>query len=119
MPPRVSILLILLLGLVALGHCQKTLPQLESRAAALKARGDAKGALDAWEKAAALDPRSARIEDEIGFLLAVLNRREEANRPFKRAIGIDPSFAPAPYHLGVAFWMEQDPPDSIPSLGGA
>ncbi|HEY2016967.1 MAG TPA: hypothetical protein VGH38_25860, partial [Bryobacteraceae bacterium] len=50
---------------------QGSLQQLESRAAALKARGDGAGALALWEKAAALDPQSARIQDEIGFLLAV------------------------------------------------
>ena len=61
---------------------QETLPQLEARARELKARGDASGSLEAWQKAATLDPKSAPIQDEIGFLLAVLNRRQEAIQHF-------------------------------------
>src|SRR5262249_34965328 len=78
---------------------QETLQQIESRALELKSRGDAAGALAAWQQASALDPKSARIQDEIGFLLVVLNRREEAIRSFERAIALDPKFAPAHYHL--------------------
>src|SRR5262245_4498842 len=95
---------------------QETLQQLESRAIELKSRGDAAGALSAWQQAAALDPKSARIQDEIGFLLVVLNRRDEAMRSFERAIELDPKFAPAHYHLGVAYWLQQDPGHSIPRL---
>src|SRR5215831_15462142 len=80
---------------------QESLAQLESRAEQLKARGDAAGSLAAWEKAAALDPKSARIQDEIGFLLAVLNRRPEARQHFQRAIELDPRSALPRYHLGV------------------
>src|SRR5262245_13891188 len=107
-----------LLGLssVSPGYGQETLQQLESRAAELKARGDAAGSLSALRKAAALAPRSARIEDEIGFLLAVQNQRDEAIRHFAHAIELDPRFAPAHYHLGVAYWLEQDPARSIPHL---
>ena len=72
---------------------QETLAQLESRARELKARGDAAGSLEAWQKAAALDPKSAAIQDEIGFLLAVLNRRQEAIQHFERAVSLDPRSA--------------------------
>ena len=69
---------------------QETLAQLEAHARELKTRGDAAGSLDAWQKAAALDPKSAAIQDEIGFLLAVLNRRQEAIQHFERAVSLDP-----------------------------
>ena len=42
----------------------------------LKAKGDAASALHAFERAASLDPKSAGIEDEIGFLLALYVRNE-------------------------------------------
>src|SRR5579863_7372842 len=85
-----------------------SLEEIESRANALKAAGDAAGALAAYQEAATLDPKSARYQDEIGFLLAVLNRRPEALEHFKQAIELDPKFAPAHFHLGVALWLEQD-----------
>ena len=103
-------------SLVPLLPGQDTLAQLEARARELKSRGDAAGSLAAWEKAAALDPKSAAIQDEIGFLLAVLNRRQEAIQHFERAIALDPRSALAHYHLGVAYWIEQDPDRSIPQL---
>ena len=49
---------------------QENLREIEARAEERKAHGDAAGALAEWRKAARLDPQSARIEDEIGFLLA-------------------------------------------------
>src|SRR5437016_370822 len=98
---------------------QETLQQLESRALELKSRGDAAGALAAWQQAAALNPKSARIQDEIGFLLVVLNRRDEALQHFERAIALEAQFAPAHYHLGVAYWLQQDPTRSIPQLQAA
>jgi tetratricopeptide (TPR) repeat protein len=98
---------------------QETLRQIEARAAALKNGGDAAGALAAFEKAAALDPGSPRLQDEIGFLLAVLNRREEASQRFERSLELNPKFAPAHYHLGVACWIEQRPEQAIAHLESA
>ena len=46
----------------------------------------------AFEEAAELDPKSAHFQDEIGFLLAVLNRRSEAIEHFQHAIDLDPRF---------------------------
>src|SRR5260370_12155221 len=86
---------------------------------AYKARGDADAALRAFEKAAALDPKSAEVEDEIGFLLAATNRQSEAIPHFEKAVQLDPAFAPAHYHLGVAYWLAKDPARSIPELAAA
>ena len=64
----------------ALSSVGSALTDIEARARELKARGDAAGALALYEQA---DPKSARVQDEIGFLLAVLNRRAEALERFR------------------------------------
>src|SRR5580704_3193659 len=76
----------------------QTVAQLKQQAAALKARGDAAGALALTEKAAEADPRSAELQDEVGFLLAVLKRGPEAKPHFERAIQLEPGYAPAHFH---------------------
>src|ERR1039457_5754176 len=78
---------------------------------ALKAREGAAGALALLRRASAADPKSAELEDETGFLLAVLNRNPEAKPHFERAIELEPAFAPAHFHLGVLYWREKDPND--------
>src|ERR1019366_6964395 len=90
--------------------------QLKQQAEALKARGDAAGGLALIGRAAAANPKSAEVEDETGFLLAVLQRSPEAKPHFERAIELDPGFAPAHFHLGVLYWLEKDPNHAIPLL---
>src|ERR1700728_2965481 len=90
--------------------------ELKQQADARKAVGDAAGALEFMEKAAEADPRSAEFEDEIGFLLAVLQRNPEAKPHFERAIDLVPGYAAAHYHLGVLYWLEEDPNRAIPLL---
>ena len=104
---------------VAVAIGQPRLAELEQKAAAAKARGDAAAALHFWEQAETIEPRSARVQDEIGFLLAVMNRRPEALQRFSRALEFDPKFAPAHYHLGVAYWLANDPAEAIPHLQSA
>src|SRR5215510_3675736 len=94
----------------------QTIQELEARASALKQRGDAIGALAAYEKAATLSPESAAIQHEIGFLLAVLKRPTDAKPHFRRAIELQRNYAPPYYHLGVLLWLEQDPNAAIPLL---
>src|SRR5215475_1747840 len=107
---RGSLCFIFLLAAIALtARGQETLNQIESRAVELKSRGDAAGSLAAWRQAATLDPKSARIQDEIGFLLVVLTQREEAVGAFERAIELDSKFAPAYFHLGLLYWLRQAP----------
>src|SRR5260370_25785540 len=69
---------------------------------AYKAKGDAAAALQAFEKALALDPKSPQIEDEVGFILAATNRRDEAIPNFERAVQLVPRSAPELYRLAVA-----------------
>jgi len=100
----VRLSIILLLALSAPLHAQQPqqLRDLESQASAARSRGDAAAALAAWQQAAALDPNSARIQDEIGFLLAVLNRRDEAYSHFERALALENSSA-VPHFDRLAF----------------
>src|SRR5260370_39850645 len=82
---------------------------------ALKAKGDAAGALARLAHA----PVSAAMEDETGFLLAVLGRRSEALDHFRKAVAIDPKFAAGHYHLGVALWLQGDQTPALESLAKA
>lgn len=97
----------------------QSVAELRSQAAALKAKGDAAGALELTEKAAEADPKSGELEDEVGFLLAVLKRGPEAKPHFERAIELEPKLASAYFHLGVLYWLEKDPNHSIPLLQSA
>src|SRR4051794_26425114 len=92
---------------------------IRSQAAALKAKGDAAGALELYRKAAAAESNSAELYDEIGFLEAVLHRPADAKQAFHQAIQLDPRFAPAHYHLGVALWLEQQYTDGLAALQAA
>ena len=110
------VLLIVAGGLLS---AASSVQELEAKATALKLKGDAAGALAAYEQAAELDPKSARVQDEIGFLLAVLNRRMEAIARFERALALDAHYAPAQYHLGAAYFLDRDTARSIPHLQSA
>src|ERR1051326_8964228 len=98
-PARVGVFALLAAAALRCASGQPDLAQIEAHAAQLKARGDAAGALAEWQKAAALDPKSARIQDEIGFLLAVLQRPRDAIEHLERAVNLDPRLAVAQNHL--------------------
>ena len=85
---------------------------------ALKAKGDAAGALARLEQVEQNAKPSAAIEDEMGFLLAVLNRRADAMDRFRKALAIDSKFAAAHYHLGVALWLEGNRGAALPARTG-
>ena len=79
-------------------------------------RGDSQGALALLQKASRLTPHTAESEDRTGFLLAVLSHQEDARDHFERALSIDPNFAAAHFHLGVAYWLMKDPGRALPEL---
>src|SRR4051794_6737518 len=89
---------------------------LRAEGAALKAKGDATGALTVFERAAAFEPNAADLRDEIGFLLAVQGRQADALLYFEAAIRLNPRYAPAHYHLGVALWLRRDAERAIPAM---
>jgi superkiller protein 3 len=109
----------LLLVFALIAGAAETAGELQKQAMERKSAGDAQGALALYQRAAKLDPRSASIEDEIGFLLAVMKRTSEAKEHFQRAIELQPRYAPPHYHLGVLYWLEKDPNNSIPLLQAA
>src|SRR5207247_9336680 len=86
---------------------------------ALKVTGDAAAAVAKLKQLEQTSKPSAALEDEMGFLLAVLNRGPEAIDRFRKAPAIDPNFAAAHYHLGVALWLAGNHQEAVPSLGKA
>src|SRR6266576_5145635 len=111
---RYTIALLLAAALAAQG-----LPERLQEGAAKKARGDAAGALAAYQDAARLAPGSAEVQFEIGFLLGVLKRPQEAQQHFREAIRIDPNFAPARHLLGVSLWIGGEVEPAIEELRAA
>ena len=86
----------------ALLFAQSSVADLEALARQRLAARDAGGALAAYQKLAALVPKSAVYQDQIGFLLAATNRSAEAIPHFQRATELDPKMAQAWFHLGAA-----------------
>src|ERR1035438_1749306 len=74
--------ILFLCACLSIAAAAQTPAQLKQQAEALKARGDAAGALALIAKASAANPKSAELEDETGFLLAVLHRGPEAKPHF-------------------------------------
>jgi tetratricopeptide (TPR) repeat protein len=71
-----------------------------ARARALRALGDAEGALAALDALVARAPRSAPAHDARGVLLAEAGRLAEARVAYERALLLDPALARA--HFGLA-----------------
>jgi tetratricopeptide (TPR) repeat protein len=92
----------------------QSVADLEAQARQRLAARDAAGALADYQKLAALVPKSAVYQDQIGFILAATNRSAEAIPYFERATELDPKMAQAWFHLGVAEWLakQADPATS-------
>jgi tetratricopeptide (TPR) repeat protein len=58
-------------------------------------------AAEAYEKCASMDP-GVRPRNSVGFLYLLTNKHAEALKQFKRALDIDPDFAPAHNNMGLA-----------------
>ena len=75
--------------------------------------GDLRGALEAYQRAAALTPRVAELQMHMGHALAALDRRAEAVAAYKRASVLDP-LAPEPhYGVGRIYGKEQRWTDAL------
>ncbi len=68
----------------------------------LQAKGDAAAAIEAWQKAIAVDPEDARVNFGLGSALSAAGRSNEAIPYFKKATEINPDFLQAFYGLGAA-----------------
>jgi protein O-GlcNAc transferase len=109
-----------LAGLAALCACALLLAQspqeLADRAEQLIRAGDKDGALSALSQAGQAAPAASQLEDRIGFLYAVLGQGPEALQHFQKSISLDPAYAPAHYHLGVALWQANDREHAVSEL---
>jgi protein O-GlcNAc transferase len=92
---------------------------LADRAEQLARSGDSQGALSALDEASQSSITAPELADRIGFLYAVLGQRPQALQYFEKAISINPNFAGAHFHLGVALWQSNDREHGLPELQAA
>jgi tetratricopeptide (TPR) repeat protein len=67
----------------------------------LQQRGDAQGALSAYQKAAALDPSYPTPHNDVGVLLEGMGQLEDARRSYEQALTIDPNYLEAHTNLAI------------------
>src|SRR5437870_5355433 len=97
----------------------RSVPVWRSQVDELKAKGDAAGALARLEEVAHSIKPTAALEDEMGFLMVILNRRTEAIERFRNAVRLDARFAAGYYHLGVALWLVGEQQEAVAALAEA
>ncbi|WP_263350473.1 tetratricopeptide repeat protein [Acidicapsa acidisoli] len=78
-------------------------------ARALVAANQVQAAISKMKEAAALDPRSAELQDELGSLYAQREDWSDAEQAFSKALSANPDFAMAYMHRGLARKAEQQP----------
>jgi len=71
-------------------------------AVAAQERGDLEGAIAAYRRAIAIDPRFAEAHANLGAVLARTGRYEEAVRSYERALALNPQLNAARVNLGLA-----------------
>jgi tetratricopeptide (TPR) repeat protein len=71
-------------------------------AADLQTKGDEPGALEALQKAIAMDPEDARVNFSLGGALTTAGRSKEAIPYLRKATELNPEFVEAFYSLGAA-----------------
>jgi tetratricopeptide (TPR) repeat protein len=82
---------------------------LASYARALAATGQLDGAIARMKEAAALEPRSAQMHDNLGSLYGQKKDWPRAEQEFGEAARLEPEFALAHLHLGFVLQVEQKP----------
>jgi tetratricopeptide (TPR) repeat protein len=89
----------------------RTLPAsvLANYARALAANGQLDPALVEMKAASAVDPRDAKLQDDLGSLYARQQQWAEAQSHFAAAASIAPTLAVAHLHLGLALQAQGDP----------
>jgi tetratricopeptide (TPR) repeat protein len=82
-------------------------------AADLQAKGDQAGAIEAWQKAIAMNPEDARTNFGLGGALTTAGRPKEAIFYLEKATQVNPDFVDAFYGLGAAQMQEQNAEGAI------
>jgi tetratricopeptide (TPR) repeat protein len=86
---------------------------------ALSRLGRAADALEPLLRASRLSPRNPEIEVEAGLAHAALDGLAAAETAYRRALAIEPGFAPAYVHLATLFESSNRPDDLAALLGEA
>jgi tetratricopeptide (TPR) repeat protein len=79
----------------------------------LLSAGDKAGAFETWQKAIAMDPDDARVNNGMGAALTAAGRPEEANFYLKKATQANPNFLQAFYNLGTVEMQEHRVEEAI------
>jgi tetratricopeptide (TPR) repeat protein len=110
------VLLLVVLAFVAIRARAETPLVLADRAEQALRSGDKQGALELLDLASQATPATAESEDRIGFLFAVAGEPAESLEHFRKALGIDPNYPAAHFHLGAAMFVSGDVEHSLPEL---
>lgn len=79
----------------------------------LLSSGDFKGSLAAYQHALQLEPRSAQLCLELGYVYLKLNKHGEAAKAFAQATHLQPNLAEAHYGLGLEYFTMNRYADSV------
>jgi predicted TPR repeat methyltransferase len=79
----------------------------------LQGRGDAEGAIEAYERAIVLDPRHANAHSNLGVLFRAQRRNVEAEAAYRAAIALDPRHADAYQNLAVLLSATGRVPEAV------
>jgi arylsulfatase A-like enzyme/Tfp pilus assembly protein PilF len=103
----------------ALSHDASRPDVLEILGIALLAKGKPEQALEQFDRAAALDPRDARIENNRGNVLRELKRPTEAEAAYRRSIALAPRYADPWNGLGALEVEQRRFADAVASFDRA
>jgi tetratricopeptide (TPR) repeat protein len=111
----VSVLVILLAQAVPAAQRPDDQPAVAVFRAAMEAqqRGDLERAVEAYERAIALDPKFAEAHANLGAVLARLGHYEQAVRAYERALSLKPQLNAARVNLGLAHYRAGALPSAL------